>query len=299
MSDFQGVYTAPPTPLTADDELNEAVLREIIECHIGAGVEGFWMAGGGGESVLLDDEENHRIAQIVADQAAGRAKVIMHVGTASTRRAAKNAEAAAEAGVDAICCVPPFFYRQPNAAVVEHYREVAAATGLPFFSYNLPQMTQCEITPPLMAKIQDAVPELRGVKHSGPNFADVRAFSHMGLDTFIGLSPQFLPALASGACGVIDGWPGVAPEIWIEIWRAWNDGDFAAAQAAQDRGIELAKLFEIAHFHGVLKAATGYRWGLDCGNPRPPGLPLTPEQDRAVQQHLAKLDLLPAARAAS
>ena len=299
MTEFKGVYTAPPTPMTADGEVSEAVLREIIEFHIGAGVDGFWMAGGGGESVLLDDEENHRIAEVVVDQAAGRAKVIMHVGAASTRRATKNAEAAARAGVDAICCVPPFFYPQPDAAVVEHYRVVAAATDLPFFSYNLPQMTQCVITAPLMAKIQDAVPQLKGVKHSGPNFADVRAFSSMGLDTFIGLSPLLLPALASGAVGVVDGWPGVAPEIWVEIWRAWNAGDIAAAQAAQDRGIALCEIREIGHFHGVLKAATGYRIGVDCGNPRPPGLPLTAEQDRAVQQHLANLNLLPAARAAS
>ncbi len=299
MTEYKGIYTAPITPMTADGELNEAVMREIIEFHVVAGVDGFWLAGGSGESILLDDDENHRIAKIVADQVTGRAKVIMHVGAATTKRAAQNAEAAARAGVDAVCCVPPFFYRQSDAAVVEHYRVVAAATDLPFFSYNLPQMTQCEITAPLMAKIQDAVPQLKGVKHSGPNFANVRAFSSMGLDCFIGLSPLMLPALAAGAVGCVDGWPGIAPEIWVDLWRAWQAGDIAAAQAAQDRGIAVAKLGEIGHFHGVLKAATGFRLGLNSGTPRPPGLPLTAEQDRAVRQRLAELDLLPAARAAS
>lgn len=298
MTEFQGVYTAPPTPMTADGEFNEAVMREIIEFHIGAGVDGFWLAGGGGESILLDDEENHRIAKAMTEQAAGRAKIIMHVGAASTRRAAKNAEYAASVGVDAICCVPPFFYRQPDDGVIEHYRVVAAAANLPFFSYNLPQMTQCDITAPLMGKIQDAVPQLRGVKHSGPNFASVRAFSSMGLDCFIGLSPLMLPALAAGAVGVVDGWPGIAPEFWVDLWRAWHAGDTAAAQAAQDRGIAVAKLAQIGNFHGALKAATGYRIGVDCGHPRPPGLPLTPEQDQAVRNLLAELDLLPTARAA-
>jgi dihydrodipicolinate synthase/N-acetylneuraminate lyase len=298
MTEYQGIYTAPITPMTADHELNEGVMREIIEFHVVAGVDGFWVAGGSGESILLDDDENHRIAALVADQVAGRAKVIMHVGAATTKRAARNAEAAARGGVDAICCIPPFFYRQTDAAVVEHYRVVAAAAALPFFSYNLPQMTQCEITAPLMAKIQDAVPQLKGVKHSGPNFANVRAFTTMGLDCFIGLSPLMLPALAAGAVGCVDGWPGIAPEIWVELWRAWQAGDMAGAQAAQDRGIAVAKLGEIGHFHGILKAATGYRLGLDCGTPRPPGLPLSADQDRALRQRLAELDLLPAARAA-
>jgi dihydrodipicolinate synthase/N-acetylneuraminate lyase len=71
------------------------------------------------------------------------------------------------------------------------------------------------------------------------------------------------------------------------------------ALAAQDKGIEVCKLFGMGQMHGVLKAATGYRLGLDCGAPRPPGLPLTPDQDRAVRDHMAKLDLLPADSAAA
>ena len=138
MAEFEGVYPAIITPMTKDGELNEAAFREVIEFNIEAGVHGFWVAGGTGESVLLEDHENNRIAEIAADQARGRIKNIMHVGAPNTRRAAAMAEHAAKAGVDAICCVPPFFYRQPDEAIVEHYRVVAAAADLPFFVYNLP-----------------------------------------------------------------------------------------------------------------------------------------------------------------
>ena len=68
------------------------------------------MTGGNGESILLDDEENCRIAQIVSEESGGRVKNIMHVGTPTTARSVKLAEHAAQSGVDAICCVPPFFY---------------------------------------------------------------------------------------------------------------------------------------------------------------------------------------------
>ena len=295
MSEFRGVYTAPITPMTPSHEVNEDALRKVVEFNIQAGIDGFWVAGGSGESILLDDAENRRIAEIVVGQAAGRAKIIMHVGAPTTRRAAALAEAAAAAGADAICCVPPFFYNQSDAAIVEHYRAVAAAGGLPFFAYNLPMATNVEIRPPLMAKIRERVPQLRGLKHSALDFGHVRAFVEMGLDCFIGRANLTLAALSMGAAGVVDGWPGIAPEYWTELRDAFAAGDLERARAAQDKGIEVVGFFGIAHFHPILKAAIGYRLGIDCGTPRPPGAPLTAEQDRELRRRMTALGLMAAA----
>ena len=72
MSEFRGVYPAIITPMTREGQLNEAACREVLEFNIQAGVHGFWIAWGTGESVLLDDEENIRITEIAADQVVGR-----------------------------------------------------------------------------------------------------------------------------------------------------------------------------------------------------------------------------------
>ncbi len=138
MPEFRGVFVAAITPMTPEGGLNEASFRKIMEYNIQAGVHGFWLAGGSGESVLLDDDENRRIAELAVDQGAGRAINIMHVGAPTTARAAKMAETAAKAGVDAICCVPPFFYRVSDDDIAEHYRVVGEAAGLPLLVYNLP-----------------------------------------------------------------------------------------------------------------------------------------------------------------
>ena len=132
------------------------------------------------------------------------------------------AENAAKAGVESICCVPPFFYHQSDEAIVEHYRAVGAAANLPLFVYNLPQSTGVEITPELMQKIQDGVPQLKGLKHSALTFANVRAFNKMGLSCLIGNGFLMLPALTIGATGCVDGPPNVAPELWVEIWNAYT-----------------------------------------------------------------------------
>ena len=277
MADFVGILPAHVTPMGTDGRLNEAAFREVMEFNIQAGVNGFWVAGGTGESVLLDDEENIRIAQIAADQNRGRVNNIMHVGAATTLRAAKLAESAARAGVEAICCVPPFFYRQSDDAIVEHYRAVGAAADLPLFVYNLPGATGVEITPDMMKKIQDGVPQLKGLKHSALTIGNVRVFADMGLDVLIGNASLMLPALTIGASGCVDGPPNVAPELWVEIWNAYEAGDLPRAEAAQKRVTQLVSLVREFGMHGVIKVLLGERLGIDCGEPRLPTPPLTPE----------------------
>ena len=293
MSDFYGVVPAIITPMTADGKLNEKAYRQVMEFNIQAGVHGFWVAGGTGESVLLVDDENRRIAEIVADQNGGRIMYIMHVGAPTTVRAARLAEHAARAGCEAICCVPPFFYGQSDEAIVEHYRVVAAAANLPLFVYNLPQSTNVEITPTLMRKIQERVPQLKGLKHSAPYMGYVRDFVNMGLACFIGNCRLMLPALTIGAVGCVDGPPNIVPERWVALWQAWQAGDLAAAIKAQEHASKVADMVRPHKFHALAKFLIGQRLGIDCGTSRPPGTQLTDTDRQELLAELAALNLDP------
>ncbi|MEM7250278.1 MAG: dihydrodipicolinate synthase family protein [Pseudomonadota bacterium] len=284
MAPFEGVCPALITPFDENGKLNEHALRQVIEFNIQAGVHGFWVAGGTGESVLLDDDENRRIAEIAVDQNQGRINNIMHVGAATTARAAALAEHAAKTGVEAICCVPPFFYSATDEAIVEHYRIVGAAADLPLFVYNLPSSTGVEITPALIRKIQDAVPQLTGLKHSGPAFTDVWDFHQLGLACFIGRCQLMLPAMTIGAVGCIDGPPNVAPELWVAIWDAYRAGDWSAAEEAQGKATAAGWALVNHGFPAAIKAGLSVRLGVDCGQPRPP----QPGLDDATRQRLER-----------
>lgn len=286
---FIGVVPALITPMTAAGALHEEALRQVMEFNIEAGVHGFWVAGGTGESILLSDEENRRIAEIAADQNKGRIKNIMHVGAPTTERAVALAHHAAAVGVEAICCVPPFFYRRTDEEIVAHYQAVADAAGLPLFVYNLPSATRVEITPALMEKIQRAVPQAIGLKHSAENQMHVRTFARMGLACFTGNCRLMLPALTIGAIGCVDGPPCVAPELWVDIWNAYGQGDLRRAQEAQEQVwlfVE-ALLACGGTYHALAKAALSLRLGIDCGAARLPAAPLTDPQ-RAALAGLAK-----------
>ena len=282
MPEFEGAVPALVTPMTPDDAFNEEAFRKLVEYNINAGAHGFWMAGGSGESIMLDDDENGRIAEASVDQSAGRARIIMHVGAPTTARAARMAERAARAGVDAICCVPPFFYRISDDDIAEHYRTVAAAADLPLFIYNLPSCTGVEITPQLAARVQDRVPQLLGLKHSAPFIGHVRSFAKMGLRCFIGNSTLMLPALTMGAIGCVDGPPSLAPEVWVEIYEAYKAGDLPRSEQAQSRAAEIAGLFQWGNYHATIKALLSHRLGIDLGTPRAPQRGLSKENHTMV-----------------
>src|SRR3954447_3444295 len=160
--EFKGVFPAPPTPTTEDGRIQEKGLRALLEDNMAHGAHGFWMAGTTGEGPILTDEARDTVAKISAETCKGRALVIMHVGALSTASAVKAAKTARQAGCAAVCCLPPFFFPSSERSRIAHYQAVADAAGdLPFFVYNLPQLTQVETIPSLMEKFVRALPTLK------------------------------------------------------------------------------------------------------------------------------------------
>ncbi|MCZ6539717.1 MAG: dihydrodipicolinate synthase family protein [Chloroflexi bacterium] len=278
--EYKGVFPANPTPVHADGRINEEALRAIFEENLAHGVEGFWVAGSTGEGPVMSDQQREATARVAGETISGKGLSIMHVGAISTESAVKGAKAAKESGCDAVCCVPPFFYRASDDTVIEHYKRVAdAADGLPFFVYNLPQLTQVETNPPLMEKIVENVPNVMGLKHSAVNFSDIRIFADMGLKCFSGNGTLPLPALTMGAVGTVDAPLSVAPWHYSELFDAWERGDMETAGRLQDG---VVKIVDVVRMFGapaaVTKVILSERLGIDCGRPIPPVADLTDEQ---------------------
>jgi len=282
--EFKGVFPANPTPVKSDGRINEKALEKIIQDNLAHGVDGFWIAGSTGEGPVMSEVQRETTARIAGETISGRGLSIMHVGAISSESAAKGARAARKYGCDAICCVPPFFFRGGDQMTIDHYKRVAdASDGLPFFVYNLPQLTQVEITPDLMEKIVDAVPNVVGLKHSAMNFGDIRLFADMGLKCFSGNGTLPLPALTMGAVGTVDAPLSLAPWHYAELYDSWERGDIETAQRLQDGVLEIVNVVRMFGAPAaVTKLILTERLGIDCGRPIPPITDLTDEQRLVV-----------------
>lgn len=285
---FKGVIAATVTPYTKEGGVNEEAFRRILESNIQDGVDGFWITGGTGEGVFLTDDERIRMSEVAVDQVKGRAKVISHVGAFTTRSAARIAEGARKAGVDAIASIPPMFYRPSDEAIVRHYRMIADAAGdLPLFLYNIPHAVGYEMMPPTIEKLIEEVPQLAGVKYSVLNPLGLRTLAKTGLTLFIGFCEIFLPALDMGAAGTVDGFQNVYPKPFVETYRAFLAGDGKRAAQAQEEANRFTDLiwknaaFSKAYHH-AFKVMLGARLGIDLGGTRAPLLELTESQQREL-----------------
>jgi N-acetylneuraminate lyase len=282
--EFKGMFPAPPTPVGPDGRIHEKALRALLEDNIAHGANGFWMAGTTGEGPILTEEQRDATARISAEVCKDKVPVIMHVGAISTASAVRAAKTARSAGCDAVCCLPPFFFPSSERSRIDHYKAVADAAGdLPFFVYNLPQLTQVETVPALMEKFVRAIPTLKGLKHSAPNFADIRVFTDMGLLCFSGNGAFPLPALTMGAVGTIDAPLSIAPWHYAELFRAWEAGDIVRAKALQDgvrKYVDLVWMFFA--MADVCKVVLSARLGVDCGRAIPPVNSLSEDEKREV-----------------
>ena len=282
--EFKGVFPAPPTPVAEDGRIQEKALRALLDDNISHGCGGFWMAGSTGEGPILTDEQRDAVAKISGEACKGRALVIMQVGAMSTASAVKAARTTRAAGCAAVCCLPPLFFRTSERSIVDHYKAVADAAGdLPFFVYNLPQLTQVEFLPAMMEKLKLEIPTLKGLKHSAPDFSQIRVFADMGLTCFSGNGAFPLPALTMGAVGTIDAPLSLAPWHYAELFAAWEAGNMKLAQSLQD-GVR--KYVDLVWMFGapadVCKTVLSARLGVDCGRSIPPVNRLTDEQRREV-----------------
>jgi 4-hydroxy-tetrahydrodipicolinate synthase len=130
---FNGLFPIASTPFTPDDKLDlDCLGNEVKFCNRG-GVPGLiWPQIASGWSTLTNDERFAGAEAMIAAGKGGKTAIVIGVQTKGNDLpgAIAFAKHAAQHGANAICSLPP---EGDNAAIVEYYKAVGAATGLPLF----------------------------------------------------------------------------------------------------------------------------------------------------------------------
>jgi 4-hydroxy-tetrahydrodipicolinate synthase len=147
-----GILTAMVTPFDANGGLNEDATARLVHHLLDNGTDGLVLAGSTGEAATMTDEEKVRLWEIGAAES-GDAPVIAGTGTYDTRHSIELTERAAEAGVDAVLIVTPYYVRPNRRGIKAHYEAIAAATDLPIVAYNIPSRTATDMPNDLLAEL--------------------------------------------------------------------------------------------------------------------------------------------------
>ena len=269
-----GVSPAMATPLLADGyTVNTAVIPQLVNFLLDAGVKGLFVGGTTGEGILLDEAQRMRLHEATMAAVNGRLPIIVQAGTNRTDTTLQLVRHAAELGVDAIAVLPPTYYGIHDDGLFAYYQHIAAAIpDVPLFLYDIPHLAINGISPSLLSRLSAGVPSLAGVKTSHTNaqaVAKVIAAAPEHLIVLAGNEPIALGSLAMGACGLITGLSTAVPEIFVELTAAFARNDMVTARACHERLLKMLALLPNGARIGAIKQILVER-GIDVGQAVPP-----------------------------
>ncbi len=277
--DLSGVFvpcTTPFDPVTGEVDL--VGFRANMRSFLAHPIRGIVVGGSTGEAVLLDEDERLVLLEGARDLVPDDGLVVAGTGAESTRATIRRCEESAGMGADAVLVQPPAFYRgaMTDAALLEHYRAVAAASPIPVILYQVPlRMSTLELSTNLVAGLAK-IANVAGIKDSRGNLELVAELVDRTPDAFqvlVGSGAALYGSLEVGAAGGILGVANLAPGPAAAIHTAHAAGDSAEAGRVQETVAPVHK--EIVAAMGVPGVKAGLDLlGLRGGDPRPPLHPL-------------------------
>jgi len=243
VGDFRGVTVAMVTPLGEDGSVDEGALRKHVDDLVESGVRVLLPCGTTGESATLRPEEQRRVIAVTVEAAEGRVAVMAGAGTNATADACDLARAAAAEGADAVLTVAPYYNKPTQEGLVQHFRAVRDAAGIPLFVYNVPGRTSVNIRAETTLRLAEA-DGVWGVKEASGDVAQIADILRGRPEGFLVLSGDdelTLPLLALGGDGVVSVVANEAPGLMSRLVAAGLEGDFETARRIHFRLLGLMR----------------------------------------------------------
>jgi 4-hydroxy-tetrahydrodipicolinate synthase len=168
---LRGVLTALATPFATDGNVDEALLRALVDRSIAGGVHGVVACGSTGEFSTLSGDERRLVVETVVDQVAGRIPVIAQTGATSTAEAIRLSRHAQAAGADVVMTVAPYYEPLSIDETLSYLRAVAGSVDIPVMLYNLPVAAGVDLDPDTVGALARETENIRYIKNTTVDMA--------------------------------------------------------------------------------------------------------------------------------
>ncbi|ADU14236.1 dihydrodipicolinate synthase family protein [Asticcacaulis excentricus] len=229
--DWRGVFPAVTTQFKEDLSIDVAESQRVIDDLIKDGVTGIIALGTCGENNSLEPDEKRTLLSAIVEVVNGRVPVVVGTSELTTPRAVAFARDAEKIGANGLMLLPAMVYVPKTNELVEHFTQVANATGLPIMLYNNPTAYRVNIG-------NDALEALRPVKNIvaiKESAADTRRFTDVfnafgsRYSIFAGLDDVAYEGLLLGAQGWVSGLTSAFPHESVMLVKALEAGDTKTA----------------------------------------------------------------------
>jgi 4-hydroxy-tetrahydrodipicolinate synthase len=261
--DLRGVWVPLITPFDSSGAVDAAAIERLCNEYLAAGVKGIVALGTTGESSALDAAEQKLVidtcTRVCGESGHG---VIVGAGTNSTRTTIAACESlGGQASVVAALVVVPYYIRPSEAAIVEHFRAVAAASPVPVVVYNVPARTGRGLGDASLLELA-SVPNIAGVKQAVATLdADTLQLLADAPDGFAVLGGEdtlLFPLMCMGAAGTISAAAHLCTERFVAMIECGLAGKIDDGRAHAEALLPVVRSAYVepnpAIFKGVLHA---------------------------------------------
>jgi 4-hydroxy-tetrahydrodipicolinate synthase len=290
-----GVITALVTPFREDGSVDLEMLEELVEFQINHGVKGLYPIGTTGEGLLLTPEEKRNVIKKVIEVVDGRIKVIPQVGSLTLQETVDLGLFARDCGADGVGLLPPFYYTIPAEGITDYFITVAKVLDpLPAALYNIPTNAKNSVTVQITKAVVAQAPNVIGIKDTSKDLGLFESFiSTMGPDfaVIVGADALFYASLAVGGSGTVTAAGNAYPELFVQLYDAFQSGDWESARMLQYRINEVRAIIKAGPPLASYKAVLNLR-GVKVGGMRRPFRDVTSQEMEMLDSRLHEIGAL-------
>ncbi|MGE5216390.1 MAG: dihydrodipicolinate synthase family protein [Chloroflexota bacterium] len=246
MEQVRGIVLPSPTVFLNDGRVDEKLMDELTDWYLACGAHAFFVLGSYGQGPAMTPDERKRVAEIIVRRVNHRVPVVVHVGAVDPYTAIDLGRHAKSIGAEAVGHVGPYYYADRSEyEIIEHFKMVDRALGMPILVYNNPRYSGYNIQPNLMARLVEAVPNIFGAKLAMGSVDEAMAYMKMVKAPFatFALASNLVSAMSVGVAGTISPPLAVTPEIGVALVGAIEAGKAEEALALQKTVIRIHDIF--------------------------------------------------------
>ena len=246
MEQVRGIVLPSPTVFLDDGRVDEKLMDELTDWYLACGVHAFFVLGSYGQGPAMTPDERKKVAEIIIRRVKHRVPVVVHVGAVDPYTAIDLGKHAKAIGAEAVGHVGPYYYADRSEyEIVEHFKMVDRALGMPILVYNNPRYSGYNIHPNFMARLVEAVPHIFGAKLAMGSVDEAMAYMKLVKAPFatFALASNLVSAVSVGVAGTISPPLAVTPEVGVELVRAIDAGKAEEALGLQKTVIRVHDIF--------------------------------------------------------
>jgi 4-hydroxy-tetrahydrodipicolinate synthase len=253
---LRGILPATPTPVHTDGTIHVEATRALFSWLLDRGIDGVVPLGGTGEYGALARSERIKMASLSVRAMEGRGPVIAGVLDTGYYDALQAGREFAEAGVDGLLVLTPYYTNPTQAGIRDYFLRYADESPLPILIYEIPYRTRIAIQPEVLHELSrhERIIGMKACNTDMYHFLQVVAGVDQSFAVLSGEDSLFPLHVAAGARGGIIVTANLLPTAWRRIFDLASQGKTREALALHRQLIPLMNLAFAETNPGPMKA---------------------------------------------